>query len=209
MRPGGDCRILAGRIDYSLRVSVLSVTVAPDRAARWRPWRQFRAASLPRGLRSWLLDPGSLTRHLTQEADGDFRVERLSQQWQRPRLDEQRLLGLRAGEWALVREVVLWGRGEPWVYARSVLPVRTLTGDLYRLRRLQNSSLGSLLFRQRGLQRTPFQLARIDATTLPPRFAANDLLWGRRSRFELRGRPLIVGEIFLPAFEPARPPHGR
>ncbi len=182
--------------------------------ARWRHWRQFRATELPLALRPWLLDPGSLTRHLTQEAGGDFRVERLSQQWQRPRVDEQRLLGLRGGEWALVREVVLWGRGEPWVYARSVLPVRTLTGDLYRLRRLQNSSLGSLLFRQRGLQRTPFQLTRFDARTLPSRFAAkglysNTLLWGRRSRFELRGRPLIVGEIFLPAFTPLQPPRGR
>lgn len=182
---------------------------APLSRIHWQNWRRYRASELPRALRPWLLDPGSLTRHLTQLADGDFRVERLSQRWQRPRLDEQRLLGLRNGEWALVREVVLWGRGEPWVYARSVLPVRTLSGDLYRLRRLQNSSLGSLLFRQRGLQRTPFQLARIDARALPSRFAAATLLWGRRSRFELSGRPLIVGEIFLPAFRPAQPPHGR
>ena len=184
-------------------------TLLSERIARWRPWRQFRATELPPSLRPWLLDPGSLTRHLTQAAHGDFRVERLSQRWQRPHLDEQRLLGLRGGEWALVREVVLWGCGEPWVYARSVLPVRTLSGDLYRLRRLQNSSLGSLLFRQRGLTRTPFQLAQIDSRRLPPRFAADSILWGRRSRFELDDRPLIVGEIFLPAFQPARPPQGR
>lgn len=181
-----------------------------DRAPpRWHHWRHYRATALPPRLRPWLLDPGSLTRHLTLEASGDFRVERLRQNWQCPRLSEQRCLGLRPGEWSLVREVVLWGRGEPWVYARSILPASTLIGDLHRLRHLQNSSLGSLLFRQRGLRRAPFQLARIDGRKLPAALACDELLWGRRSRFELDGRPLIVGEIFLPAFQPRRAPRGR
>jgi chorismate--pyruvate lyase len=176
---------------------------------RWHDWRHYRTTALPPRLRPWLLDPGSLTRHLTLEADGDFRVERLFQRWQRPQLSERRRLGLRPGEWSLVREVILWVRGEPWVYARSILPASTLTGDLHRLRRLQNSSLGSLLFRQRGLQRAPFELARVDGRKLPAALACDDMLWGRRSRFELDGRPLIVGEIFLPAFQPRRAPRGR
>lgn len=192
-------------------MSTASTAAAIAQRIRWRHWRRWRTPTLPRALRPWLLDPGSLTSHLTELAGGEFRVERLSQRWQRPRLDEQRLLGLRNGEWALVREVILWGNGEPWVYARSVLPVRTLSGDLHRLRRLQNSSLGSLLFRQRGLTRTPFEIARVDPNALPLAVTAAQgaLLWGRRSRFELDGRPLIVGEIFLPAFKPAQPPRGR
>lgn len=176
----------------------------------WRPWRHYRAGELPPQLRPWLLDPGSLTSHLTLEADGEFRVQRLRQAWGRPQLSEQRSLGLRNGEWALIREVILWGKGQPWVYARSVLPVRSLRGDLYRLRRLQERSLGSLLFRQPGLRRTPFELARVDGQWLPaPLTAAGGPLWGRRSRFELGGRRLIVGEIFLPAFQPRRGPQGR
>ncbi len=208
MRRHADSRILAGRLTATV-TRALPVSDSLSRPVRWHHWRRFRTTQIPRALRPWLLDPGSLTRQLTQLAGGDFRVERLSQSWRRPRLDERLLLGLGHGEWALVREVILWGRGEPWVYARSVLPVRTLTGDLYRLRRLQNSSLGSLLFRQRGLQRTPFQLTCIDARTLPPRLAGDGALWGRRSRFELGDRPLIVGEIFLPAFAPSQPPRGR
>jgi chorismate-pyruvate lyase len=35
------------------------------------------------------------------------------------------------------------------------------------------------------------------------------MLWGRRSRFELRQRALIVSEVFLPAFQGRlpMPPH--
>lgn len=176
---------------------------------QWRPWRHFRTGELPPALRPWLLDPGSLTRHLTLEAGGAFRVQRLRQQWSRPQLSEQRSLGLRSGEWALIREVVLWGGDQPWVFARSVLPVSSLQGDLYRLRRLQERSLGTLLFSQPNLQRTPFELTRVDGRWLPPPLAAPGTLWGRRSRFELGGRRLIVGEIFLHSFTPKGPPRGR
>lgn len=181
---------------------------APSRRPHlpWRPWRHYRSAELPPRLRPWLLDPGSLTRHLTQAAGGAFRVQRLRQAWGLPQLSEQRSLGLRSGEWALIREVILWGGDQPWVFARSVLPVRSLRGDLYRLRRLQERSLGTLLFSQPQLRRTPFELARVDGLWLPAPLAAPGTLWGRRSRFELGGRRLIVGEIFLPGFQPEGPP---
>jgi chorismate--pyruvate lyase len=111
------------------------------------------------------------------------------------------LLGLPPGQRALIREVVLWGCDEPWVYGRSILPASTLTGDLRRLRRLQNSSLGALLFSYPQLRRAPFQLAVIDGDTLPGPARSAGTLWGRRSRFELQQRALIVSEVFLPAFE--------
>jgi chorismate--pyruvate lyase len=70
---------------------------------------------------------------------------------------------------------------------------------LRRLRRLRNTSLGALLFQYPQLRRTPFELTRVNATLLPPTLKTSSVLWGRRSRFSVNGRSLIVGEIFLDA----------
>lgn len=174
------------------------------RALRWRDAQRYLFADIPPLLRPWLLAEGSLTRLLIAASAGDFRVERVVQEWQRPTLSEARLLELDPSHYALIREVILWGRGKPWVYARSVIPSHSLRGNLRRLRRLHNSSLGALLFRFPQLQRTPFELARIDTNILsvPLRAssAANNTLWARRSRFSIDDRALIVGEIFLDDF---------
>ncbi|HEY3698573.1 MAG TPA: chorismate lyase [Spongiibacteraceae bacterium] len=177
-----------------------SETTALARALRWFDAHQYSPAQIPSALRHWLLLEGSLTRHLIAVSAGDFRVERILQQWQRPTLSEARLLNIDPRQRALIREVILWGRDEPWVYARSVIPVRALRGDLRRLRQLRNSSLGALLFRYPQLRRMPFQLAKVDARALPAPLQAHAPLWARRSRFSIDTRALIVGEIFLDTF---------
>jgi chorismate--pyruvate lyase len=155
---------------------------------RWRAGGRYLRHQLPELLRPWLFAEGSLTRRLIAQSGGRFRVQVLAQRWQRPAAGEARLLGMSPAARALVREVILFGDDRPWVYARSILPVATLTGDLRRLRRLQDSSLGALLFAYLQLHRQPFEIA-----------CSNDL-WGRRSRFELGERALIVSEFFLPEF---------
>jgi len=173
----------------------------PIRAERWHDFHRLFHRRPPIALLPWLLAEGSLTRLLIAASAGDFRVERIAQEWRRPALSEARLLGLPSSSRTLVREVILWGCGEPWVYGRSILPSQSLTGDLRRLRRLQNSSLGALLFQYPHLHRAPFQLAAIDGNSLPERIRCDAPLWGRRSRFELQQRALIVSEVFLPAFQ--------
>ena len=180
-----------------------SETAALARALCWFDAHQYLSHEVPPPLRPWLLLEGSLTKHLIAASRGDFRVERVLQQWQRPTLSEAQLLGLEPDQFALIREVILWGRGEPWIYARSIIPQQSLRGDLRRLRKLRNASLGALLFRYPQLQRTPFQLARIDAAALPPQLRAQATLWARRSRFSIDSRALIVGEIFLDNFQRA------
>ena len=120
----------------------------------------------------------------------------------------QRLLGYPGGHVleGRPRELADWaGRwytehGKPWIYARSVIPSQSLRGDLQRLRKLRNSSLGALLFRYPQLQRTPFEIASVTATTLPQPLGSDAMLWARRSRFAIDKRALIVGEIFLDDF---------
>lgn len=180
---------------------------APVRVGAGRPdagWR-FRARRPDRATMGWIADPGSLTARLIARSAGRFRVRVTRLAWARPTLAERRALRLRHGEWALIREVVLEGRGEPWVVARSVIPRATLTGPNRRLRFLGNRPLGAFLFRDPTLRRTQVKVVRLEKSGTAATVGAHTdtadgvATWGRRSTFVLRGRPLLVAEYFLPA----------
>lgn len=166
----------------------------------WRPTACLRHSVVSARLRSWLLDPHSLTRRLQQTCPGRFSVEVVRESFAAPMLNEARVLGYPRRAW--IREVRLLCDGVPWVYARTVIPHATLTGPQRRLRHLGNRPLGAMLFKEPGLRRDPLQVA-----ALTPRhalyhraaIAADDqTVWGRRSIFYLEGKPLLVSELFLP-----------
>lgn len=169
------------------------------------------APSCPRPWRTWLMDKSSLTRRLQTRSQGHFAVAVLAQGWQRPRRDEARALGIPSDRLALIREVVLQGHGDNWVFARSVLPRPAAQGRMRRLHRLGNKPLGEWLFRHPGIQRGPLWLARWPIPCLPSSIqhnAASHRLWARYSLFRLQQDKLLVSEIFLPAllaFPPASP----
>jgi chorismate--pyruvate lyase len=159
---------------------------------------------VPAHWRSWLSDTGSLTERLQVASDQQLRVTIIQQQLAVPKLSERQVLGLPARRRALIREVILWGRGQPWVYARSILPLTTLTGRLKPLRRLDNRPLGALLFNDPSMHREPVQVARfkVQAGCLPGLARGTGRpLWGRRSVFRLDSKPLLVSEIFLEGFK--------
>ncbi|MFT5606081.1 MAG: chorismate--pyruvate lyase [Paracoccaceae bacterium] len=170
----------------------------------WRELHRYTNAELPPDIRPWLLDPSSLTARLIAASGGDFRVKVLQQSWQRPRLSERQLLGMSDRELGIVREVELICGGEPWVFARSVIPASSLQGRLRHLRKFKDSALGAMLFSDPRMRRAAYEVAQIDgdARVIPPSLQARQLLWGRRSCFYLSGLPLMVSEIFLPAFRP-------
>lgn len=171
---------------------------------RWRPCAHFTSAELPPAHRSWLLDDGSLTERLIEMRRGTFRVQRLFQGWQVPLHSERRLLAIPPRQQALVREVALLLDDTTQVFARSVFPISSLTGSLNHLRRLQNKSLGALLFKNPGMRRSPFELACIagDSDYLPRGLHQAEPAWARRSRFEISGKGLLVSEVFLQPFRP-------
>lgn len=171
---------------------------------RWRPARTWSAGSLPPQTRRWLLDEGSLTARLIGMNRGEFEVRRLSQAWKRPLLSERSLLALPAGQHALVREVGLLLGGCTVVFARSVIPLRSLRGELRHLRHLENRSLGSILFGHAGMRRSPFELALIQPVDryLPASLQQEAPAWGRRSRFVIGSSDLLVSEVFLQTFAP-------
>jgi chorismate lyase len=172
----------------------------------WRPVDQFTSADLPADCRPWLTDDGSLTARLIGLNAGKFRVQRLFQGWGVPLPSEQRLLAVAPRELAMIREVVLSLGDNPVVFARSVFPLSSLEGKLGHLRRLQNRSLGAILFQHPSMQRSPFELSYIpgDSGYLPGEFHQSGSAWGRRSRFDISGKKLMVSEVFLESFTPWR-----
>jgi chorismate--pyruvate lyase len=173
---------------------------------RWRPLSQYTHGTLPPDCRRWLTDNSSLTGLLIASGRGTFSVRRLYQGWEPPRPSERALLDLPLRQLALVREVVLLLDADAVVFARSVFPVSSLVGGLAHLRRLQSKSLGAILFRHPGMHRSPFELALMpgDSDYLPESLRQEAPVWGRRCRFEIEGRRLMVSEVFLERFVPWR-----
>ncbi len=159
----------------------------------WLPVARLRHGMLPADLAPWLLDSGSLTRRLRAACCGRFNVKVLSQRRSVPMRCERRLLGLPARRVALVREVLLSCGDVPWVFARTVMPPKTLVGRYRRLAHLGNRPLGELLFSDPGVRRGPLELVSLPEFPLPGRRP----FWGRRSVFQAGGRPLLVSEFFM------------
>jgi len=174
-------------------------------ATRWKPQGCYSRTALPTGLRDWLLDTASLTLRLQQLCPESFRVRLLSQVWGRPFGDEARLLGMRPGSRALIRQVQLLCGEQVWVYARTVIPARSLRGRLQRLAHLGTRPLGGMLFADPSMQRGEVELARLGSGQTLHAAATFHLapgpaeIWGRRTVFRLADKPLLVSEIFLPA----------
>ena len=175
-------------------------------ATRWKPHSRFLRSTLPPKLCSWLLDTASLTLRLQQLCPGSFRVRVLSQTRGTPCIDEAQLLGMAGQQRAIIRQVQLLCDGQPWIYARTVIPVTSLRGRLRRLAHLGTRPLGGMLFADPGMRSGTVQLARIRAGVALYAAATSGLqqppaeIWGRRSVFRIAGRPLLVSEIFLPGF---------
>lgn len=170
----------------------------------WGSRRRLSTAAIPSGVLRWLMDPASLTQRIVNACSGRFRVKVISQGWRRPMVNEARRLGMAPSGRALVRQVQLLCDDVPWVYARTVIPRRTLTGAERRLAHLKSRSLGATLFADPTMHRSELELCHLTArdrlyailcSSLPQEPGA---LWGRRSVFTLHGKPLLVSEIFLP-----------
>jgi len=174
---------------------------------RWQPWEQQHRGEIPRQVCSWLEDDRSLTRRIQLACGAGFRVRLLQQRWGSPDHAERQLLHMRRGGIAMVREVELRCAEVPWVFARTLIPVRSLRGAARQLVHLGDKPLGAVLFSMRGIRRDRIEVAHLLPTHALFVAATSNLqtlpedLWARRTRFFFSGRPLLVNEIFLPALE--------
>lgn len=154
--------------------------------------------------RRWLQDRGSLTRRIQMRCD-NFRVQPVFQALATAHGDERKVMAIRSGELALVREVYLYCGETPVVFAHSVVARKDLRGAWRGLNGLGNKSLGTVLFTNPKIKRTSLVFKKVSAghalfdhacrrlSSIPPN------LWARRSLFTLHGQSILVTEVFLPA----------
>ncbi len=156
-----------------------------------------RPAELPpTELLPWLNIQGSLTAKLEAKAGQPLRVERQFEGYRLLSLTQKRQLGLHRAALnrpllAWIREATLYGNeAAPWVQAQSIFPLISLQGDAKRLQYLQGTPIGYVLFkRSRTLPSTRFITATAEG-------------WQRQTRYDWYGRPLLISETFLGAFQP-------
>ncbi len=177
----------------------------PIAEPRWRDARSLAHARISADLRDWLTESGSLTARLRGCCGAGFSVRVLAERWTRVSAREARALGIAPTARCRVREVQLLCHGIPWVYARSVLPVRALDGPWRRLRHLRAKPLGAVLFSDRRIRRAPFEFAALTpaqggyARALTGLAVRPPQIWGRRGIHRQGRRRLLVSEFFLPA----------
>ncbi len=170
----------------------------------WMDVNARAAVAVPDHIYAWLKDPASLTRRVTDACNGSFSVRVRFQGWGKAMNSESRLLRLRLRETCLIREVELLCNDEPQVFARTLMPVKSLHGAARRLFHLRNKPLGKVLFADPRTRRKQLQIARFLPQHKSFQSAVSHLeempeeLWGRRTLFLYAGKQILVNEVFLP-----------
>ena len=174
-------------------------------------WQSPEQLTVETQLLDWLLDRHSLTERLKSHCQ-HFRVEVLGQTIA-PCSAREANEDIHAGEQVLIREVLLYCDDIPQVFARSLMPLTSLTGEQQQLAHLGTQSLGQVLFNHPDLIRKGIEISAFDQHSSVGKLsqyldlAVNDNLWGRRSVFVLEQKPVMVAEVFLPnafAYQPLR-----
>ncbi len=137
----------------------------------------------------WLQDVSSMTKRLKSHCE-TFNVQLLTIEHVPSTTlskDEMILLGQSA---CLAREVILIGDHIPWVCARTLIPMTTLTEQEKDIAELGKVPLGERLFADKSTYRDEIQIAHIDIE--------GKSLLARRSRLWINNKPMLVAELFLP-----------
>jgi chorismate--pyruvate lyase len=175
----------------------------PLEPVQWLPAERLGQLSVDSHLRPWLIGKGLLTLRLKAACQGRFALKLLDQ-WSGVLSAAHRLTLRVTDEAALFRDVEMHCGDHVWVFAQTVMPDSTLCAHPW-LAELGDSSLGETLSDLSGFERTSYEYAWLPAADTLSARALRDAqvkpagLWGRRSRILLRGAPLLVQELFLPA----------
>ncbi len=154
-----------------------------------------------------LTEEGSLTELIGRLMGQTPVLKCLFQQKHHASQAENHLLNLSSGELAHIREVTMGSDRQNWMFARTVIPLETLTGEANQLSELGVIPIGQALFGQLKAKRIDMNLTQIQARDISiadkkgiEQFnIPNDFsLWHRCSVFEIATGPLLINEIFLP-----------
>ena len=160
----------------------------------------------PLSLLPWLRHQQSLTTKLDEEV-GHASLQVLQQHWVSPNYWDRQQLQL-ASDWVMHREIVMWFERVPCWYARTILPQATYLHDHAFFQRLQQESLGKLIFDNARVRRISLSSYAIKPQSSEYSWLDEtmhghaDELWVRLSKLILDEQcPFFLVEILLPGLE--------
>ncbi len=170
---------------------------------QWLPAERLGQFNVDASMRPWLIGKGLLTLRM-KAACGERFDSRLIGQWT-GLLDIAHKAGLNVADSAgLFREVELCCADQVWVFTQTIIPDSTLCVHPW-LAELGDASLGETLSELSAVEHCAYEYASLPTDGALPARALREAdlkparLWARRSRIQLRGAPLLLQEVFLPA----------
>ncbi len=157
---------------------------------------------VPSDVHGWLFESGLLTARVTALAGIPCTLRVIDQRLDFLTGEQQAVLQVPPGT-CFVREIELCAGPRPWVYAQTIVPDATLELHPW-LAELGETSLGETLASLQDVVRGPLEFATLPAMHPLAEAALRnvpdepDFLWARRWWVAVRGRRLLVHEVFLP-----------
>jgi chorismate--pyruvate lyase len=164
-------------------------------SVQWQPAERLGQLVVDPHLRPWLIGKGMLTQRLKGVCGPRFAL-RMLDHWT-GLLNASHKAAMRVHDNAgLFCDVEMLCGEQPWVFSQTVIPDATLCAHPW-LAELGDSALDDMLNDLSGVERRSDSMT---ARALRDAHIKPDGLWARRTRVTLRSAPMLVHELFLPAF---------
>jgi chorismate lyase len=170
---------------------------------QWLPAERLGQLTMDSQVRPWLIGNGLISLRMKAVCGERFAL-RVVDQWT-GLLSAAHKSALRSTDnAALFRDVEMSHGGAVWVFAQTIMPDSTLCAHPW-LAELGDSALGETLGDLSGVERSSYEYAWLPVEEAVTARALRDAeikpagLWARRSRVSLRGDPLLMQELILPA----------
>ena len=153
------------------------------------PWISFKKMSIllvNENIKSWLIEKGPITKRIKSEES--FKLNLIKDEISAVDDSEKKFLE-ESSDKIKVREVILMGNNIPRVYAKSLIPIRTIENGFSRLGELGTKPLGDILFEKEIFKKTDVVYAQFQDQ--------DSIFWGRKTKYIVKNMPLSVMEVFL------------
>jgi chorismate lyase len=170
---------------------------------QWLPAERLGQLNVDSRVRPWLIGKGLLTSRMQAICHERFKLH-LVDQWTGLLSASHRAALPSTDNAGLFRDVEMSCGHLVWVFEQTVIPDSTLCAHPW-LAELGDTALGETLGDLSGVERSAYEYAWLPVAEAVTARALREAeikpagLWARRSRISLRGAPLLMQELFLPA----------
>ena len=152
----------------------------------WISFEKMDGLLVNKNIKSWLVEKGPITKRIKSEES--FQLNLLKDEISYVEDVEKEFLDVISNN-INVREVILMGNNIPRVYAKSLIPIRTIDEGFSKLGKLGTKPLGDILFEKEIFKKTDVVYAQFQNK--------DSIFWGRKTKYLVKNMPLSVMEVFL------------